>query len=168
MNQKLVIVINGKGGVGKDTLCEAAAEHFTVRNISAITPIKEIAAGFGWQGEKDAKSRRFLAMLKEAFAEYNDLPTRYLLDQYRQFIQSDAQILFVHIREQDQIRHFVESVPTKCVTLLIQGRMQDVHYGNTADDEVESFAYDYYFKNDQPKEISCENFVRFLEDVLNS
>ena len=40
---KTVLVINGAGGVGKDTLCAMAAEKFRVENISSITPIKEIA-----------------------------------------------------------------------------------------------------------------------------
>ena len=47
---KLTIVINGKGGVGKDTLCRFAAERYKTRNISSITPIKELAAACGWQG----------------------------------------------------------------------------------------------------------------------
>ena len=42
--KKLVMVINGAGGVGKDTLCEFAMKHFKVMNISSITPIKELAA----------------------------------------------------------------------------------------------------------------------------
>ena len=53
---KVAIVINGPGGVGKDTLCELAARHFKVRNVSSITPIKEIAAMCGWHGEKDDKA----------------------------------------------------------------------------------------------------------------
>ena len=50
---KTVLVINGEGGVGKDTLCDLAAKHFKVKNISSITPIKEIAAMCGWRGEKE-------------------------------------------------------------------------------------------------------------------
>ena len=30
---KAVIIINGAGGVGKDTLCSLAEKHFRVRNI---------------------------------------------------------------------------------------------------------------------------------------
>ena len=42
IHKKLVIVINGKGGLGKDTLCESLRIDYRVTNISAITPIKEI------------------------------------------------------------------------------------------------------------------------------
>ena len=31
---KLTIVINGKGGVGKDTLCRFAAERYKTENVS--------------------------------------------------------------------------------------------------------------------------------------
>ena len=80
--KKIVIIINGNGGVGKDTLCDFASEKYTVTNISAITPIKNIAYQFGWRGEKDQKSRKFLADLKKTFIEYNDLPYRYLVGEY--------------------------------------------------------------------------------------
>ncbi|MBO5879339.1 MAG: hypothetical protein J6Q68_02150, partial [Clostridia bacterium] len=62
--KKLVMVINGAGGVGKDTLCDFASAHFSVMNISSITPIKEIAAMCGWNGEKSDKARKFLSDLK--------------------------------------------------------------------------------------------------------
>jgi adenylate kinase family enzyme len=49
---KLAIVINGGGGAGKDTLCDMAAKHFDVVNVSSIDPIKRIARENGWNGEK--------------------------------------------------------------------------------------------------------------------
>ena len=73
--KKTVIVINGAGGVGKDTLCELASKHFKVYNVSSITPIKEIASMCGWRGEKDDKARKFLSDLKRLTVEYNDYPT---------------------------------------------------------------------------------------------
>ena len=60
LTEKIVIIINGKGGAGKDTVCEIAARYFNVEIISAITPIKDIARQHGWNGEKDNKARKFL------------------------------------------------------------------------------------------------------------
>ena len=59
--KKVTIVINGRGGVGKDTLCNLAAKHFKVKNISTITPIKDLAREAGWDGRKDDKARKFLS-----------------------------------------------------------------------------------------------------------
>ena len=42
--RKAVIIINGNGGVGKDTLCEFAGAAYRTQNISSVTPIKEIAS----------------------------------------------------------------------------------------------------------------------------
>lgn len=34
--KKATIIINGAGGVGKDTLCELAAKHFSVDRKSVV------------------------------------------------------------------------------------------------------------------------------------
>ena len=100
LSDKLIIVVNGKGGVGKDTVCALTARLFYAKTISSITPVKEIAVQCGWRGEKDTKSRRFLADLKQLLIAYNDFPNQYLTREVQAF-QADpgADILFVHIRE---------------------------------------------------------------------
>ena len=166
--KKLTVVINGKGGVGKDTLCDAVALHLPTCNISSITPIKEIARTFGWNGEKDLRSRRFLAELKRVFSEYNDLPNRYLIEQYHAFLESDSRILFVHIREADQIQAFVDGIGGDCITLLIRRDIPEVAggYGNHADDDVESYPYDYTFDNNRPLEQATTAFVEWITSLL--
>lgn len=167
--EKLVIVINGKGGVGKDTLCESITAEYKILNVSAITPIKEIAKAYGWQGEKDEKARRFLAELKRAFTHYNDLSTRYLLKQYQAFLNSDDQIMFVHIREGEEIQKFVEAVDGKCVTLLIYNdTMNQQIYGNESDDCVEQYEYDYKFDNSAPLKQSKEAFLTYIDEIWNN
>ena len=164
---KLTIVINGKGGVGKDTLCLSLQER-RVRNISSITPIKEIAAQHGWNGEKDLKSRRFLAELKRVFTEYNDLPNRYLVQQAQEFGESEDEILFVHIREADQIEAFVRGVDGNCITLLVRRDLPEVAggYGTRADDDVENYPYDIIFDNNRPLEQSTAAFAALIEQLL--
>ena len=157
--RKAVIIINGNGGVGKDTLCEFAGAAYRTQNISSVTPIKEIASRYGWRGEKDSRSRRFLADLKRVFSEYNDLPCRYLEEEYRKFLESDAQLLFVHIREGEEIDKFKRHVDIPCITLLIRR-------GNASDDNVEKYAYDYCYDNDRELTEAKDDFVRFLQDIL--
>lgn len=161
------IVINGAGGVGKDTLCLSLTGR-RVRNISSITPIKEIAAKYGWNGEKDLRSRRFLAELKRVFTEYNNLPGRYLMEQYRDFLAGEDEVLFVHIREPEQIAEFVRAVDHNCVTLLIRRDLPETAqgYGNHADDDVEQYPYDVIFDNNRPLEQSKIAFAALIDHLL--
>lgn len=166
--KKIVIIINGTGGAGKDTLCEIAAKHYKTSNISSITPIKKIARENGWNGEKDAKSRKFLADLKQLFAEYNDLPTRYLFDQYRLFLESDDELLFAHIREKAEIDKFKDLVDTPCVTLLVERKSdKEEKWGNASDDEVRDYDYDFVFENDGTIEDAERDFTAFLDRLFN-
>lgn len=165
---KVVIIINGRGGAGKDTLCELAAKHFKVQNISAITPIKEIARQYGWDGKKDSRSRRFLSDLKRVFVEYNDLPTKYLYEQYRAFLDGEEQVLFVHIREKEEIDKFKSRVDTRCYTLLIERNQAEVQeWGNVSDDEVENYPYDLRYNNDRSLEETEEAFASLLKELLS-
>ncbi|MBO7304138.1 MAG: hypothetical protein J6V09_02855 [Clostridia bacterium] len=165
--KKIAIVINGAGGVGKDTLCDLAAKHFKVKNISTITPIKEIAALTGWDGRKDNKARKFLSDLKSLCAEYNDFPTVWAKGQYEDFLSSEYEILFVHIREPHEIKKFVDATDGRAKTLLVRGgaRMSREKYGNASDDDVENYSYDYYFLNDRSIEEAEANFVDMLRKI---
>ena len=166
--KKIVFVINGAGGVGKDTLCTLAAGHFKVYNVSSIDPIKEIAAMTGWAGEKTDKARRFLSDLKKLTVDYNDYPTRWGKARFDEFMLSDNEIMFFHIREAEEIKKYVTATDGMAKTLLIRGgdRMSKAHYGNVSDDEVENYSYDYYFVNDKTLEEAETAFCDFLRKVM--
>lgn len=169
LQEQIIIIINGKGGVGKDTVCDIASRYLYTHNISAITPIKEIAMKYGWNGEKDARSRKFLSDLKRTFADYCDLPTNYLESEYHKFINSKNDILFVHIRENDQIDALKARINHKCVTLLIRSNRAGhgcIKYGNEADDNVENYSYDYIYSNDKTIEALAPDFMHFLFNLL--
>ena len=169
--KKLVLVINGRGGVGKDTLCNFAAERYVVRNISSITPVKALAAQCGWTGGKSDRDRRFLSDLKALLVAYNDNPTVWVMGEYRSFLESAEQILFVHIREGEEIRKFVEATGGRARTLLVRGgnRMPArPAYGNNSDDLVEAYHYDYCYVNDRPLEEARVSFLTLLSEIYAS
>ena len=165
--KKVCIVINGRGGVGKDTLCDFSAKHFKVKNVSSITPIKNIATMCGWDGTKDNKSRKFLSDLKSLCIEYNDYPTRWAKGEYEEFLASDEDIMFVHIREPEEILKFVRATDNRAKTLLIRAgkRMSNEKYGNASDDSVEDYAYDYYYTNDKDLDLAEAEFVELLREI---
>ena len=166
--EKYIIIINGKGGVGKDTLCESVAQKYDVKNISSITPIKEIAKIGGWNGDKRDKDSRFLADLKKLFIEYNDLPFLYLKQQLEIFLNENKKILFVHIREIEEIKKFLNYAVKKgihCKTLLIAKQEEEQKkYGNEADDNVKEYKYDMVYENNKSLEKAREDFILFFEE----
>jgi len=163
-----IIIINGTGGVGKDTLCEFAARHYRVKNVSSITPVKEIARRYGgWNGEKDAKSRKFLADLKQLFVDYNDMPFHYLCGECDAFLKSENEILFVHIREGGEIAKLKEYAGKTCVTLLVERDMGGTAcWGNEADDNVRDYPYDFVYHNDRSLAEAEADFCSFLEQQI--
>lgn len=165
--KKTVFVINGAGGVGKDTLCDLAAKHFRVYNVSSIDPIKEIAAMTGWAGEKTDKARKFLSDLKRLTIDYNDYPTIWGKARFDEFMNSENEIMFFHIREAEEIEKYVKATSGMAKTLLIRGgdRMSKSYYGNVSDDEVENYNYDYYFVNDKNLEEAEIAFCEFLKNI---
>ena len=164
-----VFVINGSGGVGKDTVCEFAGRFWRVRNISSITPILSVARAAGWDGEKTPAARRFLSELKESCTAFNDLPFRYCMEQYERFRQGDEQVLFVHIREPEAIARFRAAVGDCCKTILVRRPALEQArgpLGNRSDDGVADYAYDGVFINDGPLDDMLDRVRRFFEDMM--
>ena len=169
----LIVIINGKGGCGKDSLIRYAINFFgddhKIWNKSSIEPIKEIAKNSGcWNGGKSDLDRKLLSDLKTAFTEYCDLPNTYLLECVSEAEQNDVDIMFVHIREGSEIEKFKKTVPNRHIvkTMLVH---REVHegklYGNPADDLVEKYDYDCVFENDEPLELSGKRFVQAIQDI---
>lgn len=145
--KKQVIIINGTGGSGKDTFVDFCSEFTKIINISSVDKVKEAAKVLvGWNGEKDEKSRKLLVDLKQLSIEYNDYPTEYIKGQYEDFKNNDAEYLFIHIREVEEIEKNKKIFNAK--TLLIKNPRVELITSNTSDGNVYNYNYDYVIEND--------------------
>ena len=167
---KTVIVINGQGGCGKDTICNIMAKYYNVKNVSTVDPIKDIARYAGWTGEKGDKARKMLADLKQVFIEYNDLPLNFIIKEAEAFKLDNNDIMFVHCRENVEIEKIVKALTVNTITLLVRRKdkyFQQKVYGNAADDEVENYNYDYIYtgNNDSVEELE-KTFMAFFEETI--
>ena len=147
MNKK-IIVINGSGGVGKDTFVEFCSEFVKVKNISSVDKVKEATEILvGWNGEKNDRSRKLLVDLKQLSIAYNDYPITYIKNEVNDFLaNSDQQIMFVHIREISEIKKVKEILNAK--TLLITSSRVEKILTNQSDANVDQYEYDVYIEND--------------------
>lgn len=145
--EKEVIIINGTGGSGKDTFVEFCSEFANVTNISSVDKVKEAAKILvGWNGEKDEKSRKLLVDLKQLSIEYNDFPSKYIKQKYDEFMESDSNYLFIHIREIDEIEKVKKMLGAK--TMLVKNPRVALITSNNSDGNVYNYNYDYVIEND--------------------
>lgn len=145
--QKQIIVINGTGGSGKDKFVEMFSHYQKTFNFSSIDKVKEIARLMGWKGTKSEKDRKFLSDLKRLTTEYNDLSFHSIEEAVAYFksAASDEEVMFIHIREPEEIARAVTFFGAK--TLLIKrAGLQNIN-SNASDANVENYAYDYVIEN---------------------
>ena len=164
---KRIFIINGSGGVGKDTFVALFAKHYgeeKVWNYSSVTKVKRIAKEIGWTGAKTEKDRKFLSDLKLLTTEYNDMPMEDLKAKVKEFNRSlKAEILFLHIREPEEIEKAVKEFSAE--TILIRRDWIPQITSNMADANVYNYNYDITIHNDGSLE-DYENITKqFVKDV---
>lgn len=161
---KKIVVINGSGGSGKDTVIDYAMEILKetyLERCSSVDQVKEIAKLFGWNGQKDDKSRKLLSDLKDTWTGYNDGPFKYIQSRFE---STDSNLLFIHVREPFEIEKIVKSYGDSTVTLLIKRPNTEI-FDNHADREVEKYNYDYIIENSGSLDELKENVRIFLKDI---
>lgn len=146
--EKKVFIINGSGGVGKDTFVNMVGKYIKVINYSSVKKIKEIAMQGGWNGSKTEKDRKFLSDLKFLFSEYNDLPFEDMKSIYGKFlsVNSKEKCLFLHIREPEEIERAKQAFEAR--TILVSNKNVEDIKSNAADANVLNYSYDIEVKND--------------------
>lgn len=151
---KQIFVINGYGGVGKDTFVELVSlelndilkRFHTVINFSSIDKIKEIAKEIGWSGKKSEKDRKFLSDLKVLASEYCDMPFKSMRNKVNEFLNDEESIcLFLHIREPEEIRRAVKEFGAKTI-LIVRNSVKHIT-SNVADKNVLNYTYDFVVEN---------------------
>ena len=164
---KQIIIINGQGGVGKDEICNVVKKHYGTKVVSSIDRIKAIAVYGGWDGQKDLKGRKLLSDIKLAFSEYNDLPFKQMAHEIKIFKNfRDEQILFIHVREPEEIKKLVSEYPEIKTLLIIRGE-RPLNFGNMSDDNVYDYNdYDFIFENNGELENLENDFMEFFEGKM--
>ena len=163
---KLIFIINGCGGSGKDTFIEFVREFIpSAINFSSIDVIKRIARVIGWRGQKNERDRKFLSDLKQLCGEYNDLPFKSMEQERKEFLDSDSPVLFLHIREPQEIQRATNAFNAK--TILVKNDNIESITSNMSDKNVNEYNYDIIIDNSGTLENLREKAKEFVERYCN-
>jgi len=163
---KKIILINGSGGVGKDTFIDLCGHYTLTKNISTVDKIKKAAMILGWDGTKSEINRLFLSNLKLLSVKYLNHSYNYVKEQIELFENefSPYNVLFIHVREPDELHRF--SHEFNAHTLLIRNKNIPIITTNMADKNVDNYLYDFIIDNDEGLhefKVKAKNFVELLK-----
>ena len=175
MKKKQVFIINGSGGVGKDSFVEmvkSQAKRIGIENYSSVAKVKEIAEIIGWDGSKSERDRKFLSDLKLLTTEYNDMPLndmKRFVNIFMNLISFDkARIVFLHIREPEEIAKAVSEFKEYDAKTILVKRDSVKHItSNMADENVYNYDYNIIIDNSSTIKDLKEKAKCFLNDFLN-
>lgn len=172
---KHIFIINGSGGVGKDTFVELVSTELndilkkfhTVVNFSSVDKVKDIAREIGWDGKKSEKDRKFLSDLKILTSQYCDMPFKSMKNKVTEFIKDEeSRFLFLHIREPEEITRAVKEFGAKTV-LVVRNTVKHI-VSNMADENVFNYNYDFVIENNGTKEELNNKAKNFVQEVINN
>ncbi len=162
---KHIIIINGTGGSGKDTFISLCAKYAKVMNFSSVDKVKEIAKQIGWNGGKTEKDRKLLSDLKKLTTEYNDMAFKSILEAYHQFQSSDYEILFIHIREPEEIQRAVSTLNAQSLEIKRVG-LSNIST-NYSDASVDNYPYDYIIESTTLEELE-RSAINFVQEITKN
>jgi len=165
-----VIVLNGCPRSGKDEFAKIASEIYKTRNISSIDNVKEFALHMGWDGNKSKLGREMLSELKAFYIKYFDGPFNDIKKEIQRSIIDNIDILFVHIREPEEIDKLVkycEEINISIYTIIIQ-RPEYIHLceDSKSDKKVYDHKYDYMIINNGSIEEYREKVKKFIKYII--
>ena len=149
MNKVYCILGSPRGG--KDTFVNFVKSYYEdTLNFSSVDYIKWLShkhLGIN-VNKKDDKVRKFLSEFKRILTEYNDFPYQ----QCKLAIESleENQVIFLHIREKEEIDKVKKDFPQTKVIFVDNGEIKS--HGNDSDDKVTDVEPDIIIYNDRTLE----------------
>lgn len=119
MGKLSTFIINGAPMSGKDTFVRQLQKEFPdqVVNFSTIDSVKELYKVAGWNGKKDAESRKVLSDMKDYLTKKFDLPFLEVQSKISETLKTASNsekdmMLFIHVREPQEIDRLKKLIQT--------------------------------------------------------
>lgn len=164
------IIINGTGGVGKDTLITEFDKitKLKTHRVSIIDMVKRAAEILGWKNTKTDENRKALSELKDFSDKYWGSPIDYVMSNYEDYNMHNGygvcNWFFITARDPKDITKLVELIPDAKTVLVTRDGIES--HGNHADDEVNNYEYDLVFENNKGIKESGMDFAAALYELF--
>jgi len=162
MIEQIRLVVNGSGGVGKDTFCEMLRKYTRVYKCSIIDVVKEVMIGAGLSIEKNAKTRKQMYDIKQAL-EKRDIPYQCVKNELHNSQIEYEPVFWVDMREKEDIDRFAREYGA--IKVLIKNDRVAPIISNPADSSVFENGYDYIIENNGTLENLQEEAYKFVKRI---
>lgn len=182
---KIILITNGSGGCGKDTMAQIMAKYVHIKKVSSIDVIKNMlkdyTVSYTTSHGKNERYRKLLATVKQAFIDFDDLPFNEMVHEIIEFAQSKNQVLLMDIREPEEIEKIVRAIKNfktedylnhidmkdiKLKTVLVINDNVPIIETVNSDKEVFEYApYDYVVDNSGTLSVLEDSVITLLTDL---
>lgn len=161
MDRKLILIINGYPGAGKDTFADAVTGELSdlgwhARSTSSIDPIRSMLRKEGIPVDKKGpEERKLLSDIKAAMNAYDRYADRMAMNLAVEFCgRPGDRAIFIHVREPDSIHFMLSICPGNILftTVFIDRPFESLNLSNDSDRGVEAYEYQFRFLNNDTKE----------------
>lgn len=163
--KKTVVIINGTGSCGKDTVGDIVSKYCKTCRIDSVEIPKYILKLLGWDGVKTTQARKTISELKKVLSEFNDCVFTTMTSRVEVFMSDsfDYAYAFVHIREKPEIDRLHDYCVDRGYSVkkcLVLGR-HERNWGNDSDDNP-----DYFNPDDYDIVLHNDGDISFLEEQI--
>ena len=166
-HNKTVVILNGSGRSGKDTFAEEVGKLLPSHKVSSIDFVKQLYSGLDNEAivKKTESYRKLLSQTKANLIEFDPMFFAKLMEQeVEKFLQSQDKILFVDIREPEEIEKFktvLSKQEVEFFTVLVKRENIAQISSNSSDANVYNYPYDFIIENNSDIE-SLKDCARCL------
>lgn len=177
---KMIFIINGSGGVGKDTFINFIRKYvLVINNISSIDPVRNIYKTLDIDIEnKNEENRKLLSDTKHFLDEKINFTENYITRKLNYFLDEEfsniknrstnkivSDMVFVHIREPENINKIANKFSV--YTILMKNNNVKQILSNDADANVDKYKYDILIKNNGSED-DLEELANLLTDACSN
>lgn len=174
MGKLSTFIINGAPMSGKDTFVRQLQKEFPdqVVNFSTIDSVKELYKVAGWDGKKDAESRKVLSDMKDYLTKKIDLPFLEVQSKISETLKTASNsekdmMLFIHVREPQEIDRLKKAHPDIVTIQVVRNCIKDLPASNHADANINDYQYDItVYNNETVKDLRNRALVLAAEHGL--